>query len=184
MNANAVEQTKPNDYFGFVADVNTILLERAGVSYAEVVRSIHPGSDAPKHAFDGGVAPADFVSGIIADERFLENGGQRTTASVRNHNLIMAAIAEFVYETPGWHRGADGRYFSQTEDNTLTIRPVADEEGRYGFGVEVWDGTSNVHVSATTTDMGAPIARFAGYDIAEPIDQAQEHIASAKNFHL
>jgi hypothetical protein len=183
MNAAAIKNEMPDNYFGFVADVNTILLARAGVSYAEVVRSIHPGSDAPKHAFEGGVSPSDFVSGIIADETFLEIESDHSAADVRGHNMAMAAIAEFVYETPGWHRTSDSTYFSHTEDSTLTIRPVANA-GRYGFGVELWEGISSDHDSAITPDMGSPIARFAGYDIDDPIKQAQEHIASAKVFNL
>jgi hypothetical protein len=182
MNATAVvEQAKPNDYFRFVADVNTILLETAGVSYAEVVRSIHPGSDAPKHAFDGGVAPAAFVAGIIADERFMELGGDLSDEAVRGHNIAMAAIAEFVFETDDWHRSGDGRYFSHCEENTLTIRPVSDENGRYGFGVEVWSGTSSSPDVAVTDDMGEPIARFAGHDITAPVNVATEHLESASH---
>ncbi len=185
MNATAVvEQAKPNDYFRFVADVNAILLERTCVSYAEVIRSIHPGSDAPKHAFDGGVAPADFVSGLIADEHFMELGGQKVATAVRGHNLAMAALAEFAYEAEGWHRSGDGRYFSSDGDNTFTIRPVANEEGRYGFGIEIWEGSSQSPDIAVTEEMGEPVARFAGYDIGSPIKQALEHVASAKQFHF
>jgi hypothetical protein len=39
-------------------------------------------------------------------------------------------------------------------------------------------------VYAITPDMGQPITRFAGYDIAEPVDQAHEHVASAKHFRF
>lgn len=179
MNAT-VHQAKPNDYFSFVADVNAILLDRTGVSYTEVIRSIHPGSDAPKHAFDGGVAPSDFVSGIVADENFMELGGQKPASAVRGHNLAMAALAEFVYETEGWHRSADGQYFSSDGGSTLTIRPVPDEDGRYGFGVEIWEGCSQSPDIAVTEEMGEPSARFAGHDIGSPIEQARDHAASAK----
>lgn len=182
MNAR-VQQAKPNDYFSFVADVNAILLERTGISYAEVIRSIHPGSDAPKHAFDGGVAPADFVSGIVADEHFMELGGHKAATAVRAHNLAMAALAEFVFETEGWHRSGDGRYFSSDGDNTYTIRPVANEEGRYGFGVEIWEGSSQSPDIAVTEEMGEPVARFAGFDIGSPIEQAHDHVASSKQLH-
>lgn len=186
MNATTVgEQAKPGDFFRFVADVNAILLELTAVSYAEVMRSIHPGGDAPKHAHDAGLAPSEFVSGLIADERFLERGGPASDEEVRGHNIVMAALAEFVYESEGWHRSADGTYFATDGENTMTIRPVADRhEGRYGFGVEVWSGSSGSIDHPVTPDMGEPVARFAGYDIANPVAQAVEHVASARQFRF
>lgn len=176
-----VAQTKPRDFLGFVADVNARLMDRAGVSYTEVVRSIHPGGDAPRQAFDGGVDPGDFVSGIIIDENFLEIAVADNADAARAHNLIMAAIAEFAYASEDWHRSDDGKYFSRTDDHTLTIRAVADPAGRFGFGLEIWAGIGDEAGIAVTSDMGEPIARIGGYDISTVVERAYEHLASASD---
>jgi hypothetical protein len=186
MDATAVkDQARPGDFFCFVADVNTILLARAAVSYAEIMRSIHPGGDAPKHAYDGGVSPSSFVEGLIADERFVEIGDEIPREEVRGHNLAMAALAEFAFESEGWHRSADGAYFSRSEDCTMTIRPVADRIAkRFGFGVEIWNGTSASSDVAVTEEMGEPVERFAGFDISEPVGEAFEFVERTKNYRL
>jgi hypothetical protein len=179
--ATTVQQEEGSgDFFTFAAAASAILAERAGVRYSEISRSIHPGFDAPRHAFDGGVEPGAFVSGIIADEGFRELGGDRSPDDVRAYNLAQAALAEFVFETPGWHRSENGTYFFPAGDRTMTIRPVGNSaEGRVGFGVEVWDGSiGEVDFQAES------VVRFASFDIREPVNQAREHIQSISDFRL
>ncbi|NTF17514.1 hypothetical protein G6L37_03825 [Agrobacterium rubi] len=167
------------DFFRFATSVSNILKEVAGIGYAEVSRSIHPLGHAPRHAFDGGVTPADFVSGLIVDEGFVQ---VRDHADARAYNLAQAALSEFVFETVGWHRSADGVYFMSQDDMTLTARPLLDKEsGRFGFGIEVRTGT--IEPGGSSVELGDIEGRFAGFDIKEPVSEAVEFITSSRQYH-
>ena len=166
------------DFFRFVTSVSTLLAEVSGVRYAEVARSIHPHSYASRHAFDGGVSPEDFVAGIMEDEGFL---CVAEAADAREYNLAQAALSEFVFETPGWHRSADGVYFMPDGDKTLTIRPLLDKaSGRYGFGVEVRDGV--IQPGGSASQLGDVESRHAGLDIGTPVEEALNCVKSSRDF--
>lgn len=170
------EETR--NFFRFVTSVSTLLAEVAGIRYAEVARSIHPHSYAPKHAFDAGVSPEAFVAGMVADEGFL---CVAEAADARAYNLARAALSEFVFETPGWHRSADGVYFMPEGDKTLTIRPILDKEsGGYGFGVEVRDGV--IQPGGSASQLGAAESRHAGFDIGTPVEEALQFVKSSSDF--
>jgi hypothetical protein len=172
------EHGEVSDFFSFVTSVSKLLEEAAGIRYAEVSRSIHPQGHAPRHAFEGGVAPADFVAGMIADEGLV---CVSDAEDARGYNLAKAAVAEFAHQTPGWHRSSDGVYHKPQDEVTLTIRPLLDREsGRYGFGVEVRDGT--IEPGGDSSGLGDVQSRHAGFDISAPVEEAAEFVQSARDF--
>lgn len=170
-------QGEQGNFFRFLTLASSRLEATAGVRYAEIARSLHPNGHAARHAFDGGVSPENFAEGILSDEGF------RTLSNfhdARAFNLAQAAIAEFAYVTPGWHRSIDGTYFSHEQDLTLTIRPLADKTSdAFGFGVEVREGS--ISPGGTAEDLGPVQARFASLDIAEAVSDSRDYIASIGN---
>lgn len=162
------------NFFRFLTSASSRLEAVAGVRYAEIARSLHPNGHAARHAFEGGVAPETFAEGILVDEGFRKLSDFE---DARAFNLAITAIAEFAYVTPGWHRSADGTYFSSEQDLTLTIRPVADKtSGTFGFGVEVRPGS--ISPGGTADELGAVEARFASTDIAEAVGEGRAYAKS------
>lgn len=171
----AQKPDETRNFFGFLTSVSTILEQQAGIRYAEVSRSIHPNGHAPRHAFEGGVDAKTFVQGILADEGFRNVADD---ADARGFNLAQAAISEFVFATPGWHRSVDGTYFMPEEDKTLTIRPILNKAtGQFGFGVEVRDGA--IRPGETADVLGEVESRHSGIDIGTPVAEAVEHANSS-----
>lgn len=183
MEAQKSDQNHKTDFFRFAADVNLLLQSRAGIPYSEVAQSLHPGGDAPRHALENGVTAAEFVSGLIEDEGFIQIADGYTHEEAYDYNRVKTAIAEFVFMNPDWHRTADGISFSNYEDNLIVMRPVQNSRDRtYGFGVEIRQGAERSEDMTTFSNLGDVQAQFAGFDIQKPIDLAREHMASRNAF--
>lgn len=176
------------EFLQFVQDVSVLLKARAGLSYAEVMHSIHPGLDAPRAALENGVSPRDFVEGVIEDEGFMPVGEDVTADEAASFNLAKAAIAGYAFANRHeWHRTADGIYYSEgvEEGQTLFLRPVYSHGlSAYGFGVEIREGAALSGDRTTFVDYGAEGVRFPGPDIADAVGAAREHLrlSSAYSF--
>lgn len=181
---NTDQTTRPN-FFGFISDVNLLLASRAGISYSEVAQSLHPGGDAPRHAAENGVEPADFVAGIMQDEGFIEINDEVSLDEARDYNRVKTAIAEFVFVNPEWHRTSDGIAFAAFNDDVLMMKPVQNKSDHsYGFGVEIRQGAIRSDDMMTFSSLGTVEAKFAGFDIAKPLNLASNHINSRNSLDL
>ena len=173
-----------DSFYDFVSDVSVLMKARAGVTYAQIAKSFHPGMHAPKEAARNGVTPIDFVSGMIEDERLLEMGDDVSPKEAHDYNMAVAAIAEFALENKDdWHRTVDGVYFSEIEEKVLTLRPVRNRHDHtYGFGVQIHDGAVKNDLGTTFVEMGGIKAKFAGSDIHQALEQTQDYVMTLRSY--
>lgn len=170
-----------SQFLNFVQDVNLLMTARAGVSYAEVMRSIHPGLEAPRMAFENGVAPSAFVDAVMEAESFMPVGEHATTEEAKSYNTAVAALAGFAFGNRAeWHRTIDAVYYSALDEDATTIlrlRPVFNSGlNAYGFGVELREGARMNAQRTTFDDMGEVVGRFPGPDIAEAVAMARDNL--------
>lgn len=170
-------------FLNFVQDVNLLLKMRAGVSYAEVMRFIHPDQEAPRAALDNGVDPAAFVEEIMAGENFMPVGDDVAAEEAGSYNAAVAAIAAFAFANrDNWHRTDDAVYFSAVgDDHTIFLRPVFSHGlNAFVIGAEVREGASLNAEGTSFAAFGDVVGRFPGPDIGEAVDKANDYLESVK----
>lgn len=168
-----------NAFLNFVQDVNLLLKMKAGVSYAEVMRFIHPDLEAPRSALDNGVTPLEFVEGVIEAENFMPVGDEVTPEEAGSHNVAMAAIAGFAFANRAeWHRTLDGAYYCEVEDDqTIFLRPVFSRDlNAYAIGSEIREGAALNSERTSFEVFGTVTGRYPGPDIGQAVDKALDHV--------
>jgi hypothetical protein len=167
------------EFLHFLQDVNLLLTMKAGVSYAAVMRSIHPDLEAPRTALDNGVTPLDFVERVIEAENFMPVGDDVTPDEAGSHNVAIAAIAGFAFANRGeWHRTLDGAYYSEVgDDQTIFLRPVFSHKlNAYAIGSEIREGAA-LNAERTSFEVfGTVTGRYPGPDIGQAVDKALDHV--------
>lgn len=157
-----------DDFNAFAIELNHALNMLAAVSYAEVARQIHPSLIAPREAWGDGLTAAEFARQVVANEGFLTVEEAGSDSYARDINLRRAAIAEFAYADPAWHRSSDGTYFSVGDGLLLTMRTVYNRDSNeVGFGIEARDGFKMSSDGTDILDAGRVVARGAATDIAD-----------------
>jgi hypothetical protein len=170
---------RKNEFLHFVQDVNLLLKMKAGVSYAEVMRFIHPDHEAPRTALDNGVTPLSFVEGIIEDENFMLVGDNVSPERAGSFNVATAAIAGFAFANRAeWHRTLDGVYYCEVEDDqTIFLRPVFSLGlNAYVIGTEISEGAVLDEERTSFEAFGSVVGRFPGPDIDQAVEKAFDYV--------
>lgn len=169
----------------YLKELNGAMQERAGVSYIAIRSSLHGSDlDAVKRFLDEGVSPQDAAKQVMDDHGLRAIGGNVVREVAGAYNRVQAAISEFVAENADWHRTDDGRVYSAIDDTVAFLQPVRyrkdspNEPEAFGFGIELRDGAEIDFREGTVTNEGTVAERFAGWDLAQPLEQMHTHVAS------
>lgn len=178
---NVVDQ----ELASYLKELNAAMHEKAGIAYIAIRSSLHGSDlDAVRSFLDNGVAAGDAASQIMNDHglRSVNSKVSRETAAA--YNKTQAAISEFVAESQDWHRSDDGRIFAVFDDTVAFLTPVRyhkespNEPEAFGFGIELREGAEVDFIEASIANEGTLGERFAGWDLAKPLEQMHTHIAS------
>lgn len=169
----------------YLKELNGSMQDRAGVSYIAIRSSLHGSDlDAVKRFLDEGVSPQDAVKQIMNDHGLRAVGGSVGRDVAGAYNRVQAAISEFVAESEDWHRSDDGRIFCVIDDTVAFLQPVRyrkdspNEPEAFGFGIELRDGAEVDFREGAVVNEGTVAERFAGWDLAQPLEQMHTHVAS------
>lgn len=169
----------------FLKSLNAAMLAKAGVTYISIRSSLYGGDlDAVRTFVDNGVEASEAASQIMSDHG-LKSINVKVTADVAGaYNKVQAAISEFVAGSHDWHRTDDGRIYSVIDETVAFLRPVRyqkespNEPESFGFGIELRDGAEIDLIEGSVVSEGTTGERFAGWDLAQPLEAMQKHVAS------
>ena len=172
----------------YVSEVNSIMKEVAGVAYMKLRSSIHGDDNEAMRSYkDRGVDARDAVMEII-DENGLKTVNSRVSPALAYaYNVVQAAICEFVFESPLWHRSLEGQIYSRTQDGLALIRPVPyrkdspNEAQAFGYGIEIREGAEIDPYTGSIVSEGTPVAQFAGWDIEQAVGYMSSYLASRED---
>lgn len=183
---NIVDGNVDGELANFLKKLNTSMHEKAGVSYISIRTSLHGDNskDAIRSYMDDGYEAEDAASHIMQLNGLKSVNGKVPVEVVAAYNKVQAAISEFVAQAEGWHRSDDGRIFAVVEDTVAFLKPVRyrkdspNEPEAYGFGIEMREDAEVDHIEGRIIREGSLGERFAGWDLAKPLEAMQKHIAS------
>jgi hypothetical protein len=169
----------------FLKDLNGAMLAKAGVTYISIRSSIYGGDlDAVRSFVDNGVEASEAASQIMQDHGLKSINAKVSADLAGAHNKVQAAICEFVADSHDWHRSDDGRIFSVINETVAFLRPVRyqkdspNEPESFGFGIELREGAEVDFIEGTVVSEGTAGERFAGWDLAQPLEAMQKHVAT------
>jgi len=178
---NVVDQ----ELASYLKELNVAMQEKAGVSYIAIRSSLHGSDlDAIRSFLDNAVEAPDAALQIMRDHGLRGVNAKVTPEVAGAYNKTAAAISEFVAESPNWHRSDDGRIFAVFGETIALLHPVRyrkespNEPEAFGFGIELREGAEVDYFDGSITHEGTLGERFAGWDLAKPLEQMHTHIAS------
>jgi hypothetical protein len=183
---NIVDGNVDGELAVYLKKLNACMLERAGISYITVRTSLHGDNskDAIRSYLDDGYEASAAVSQIMDAHGLKSVNGKVPSEVVAAYNKVQAAISEFVAQAEGWHRSDDGRIYAVVDDTVAFMKPVRyrkespNEPEAYGFGIELREDAEVDYIEGRIIREGTLGERFAGWDLAKPLEAMQKHVAS------